>query len=75
MAACAGLTGICLIARTCQSAEADVNVVVTEWNEFRAPDLNQLRGKMRGNVLVDLRNAYLQEQAHSSGFTYLRIGR
>ena len=31
-------------------------VGVTEWNEFRALDLKQVRQMMRGNVLVDLRN-------------------
>ncbi|TFH43898.1 MAG: UDP-glucose/GDP-mannose dehydrogenase family protein, partial [Lysobacterales bacterium] len=35
--------------------DADVLVVLTEWNEFRAIDLGQLREVMRGKVLVDLR--------------------
>ena len=55
--------------------QADVTVVVTEWNEFRALDLNQLKGKMRGDVLVDLRNVYLPEQAEAAGFVYSAIGR
>jgi UDPglucose 6-dehydrogenase len=55
--------------------EADVTVVVTEWNEFRALDLRQLKAKMRGDVLVDLRNVYLPAQARSAGFTYASVGR
>ena len=50
-------------------------VVVTEWNEFRALDLGALKAKMRGNVLVDLRNVYLPAQARAAGFTYAGIGR
>ncbi|MEZ5875035.1 MAG: UDP-glucose/GDP-mannose dehydrogenase family protein [Hyphomicrobiales bacterium] len=55
--------------------QADVTVVVTEWNEFRALDLNRLKARMRGDVLVDLRNVYLPEQARAAGFTYTSIGR
>ena len=55
--------------------QADVTVVVTEWNEFRALDLNQLKGKMRGDVLIDLRNIYLPRQAEAAGFVYSAIGR
>jgi UDPglucose 6-dehydrogenase len=55
--------------------QADVTVVVTEWNEFRALDLGRLKAKMRGDVLVDLRNVYLPAQARAAGFTYMSIGR
>jgi UDPglucose 6-dehydrogenase len=55
--------------------QADAVVVLTEWNEFRALDLELLRGRMRGDVLVDLRNVYLPAQAQAAGFTYVSIGR
>ncbi len=55
--------------------QADVTVVVTEWNELRALDLDRLKASMRGNVLVDLRNVYLPAQARAAGFTYAGIGR
>ena len=55
--------------------QADVTVVVTEWNEFRALDLSRLKAKMRGDVLVDLRNVYLPAQARAAGFAYTSIGR
>ena len=64
----------------CRSAleaaeQADVVVVLTEWNEFRALDLEVLRARMRGSFLVDLRNVYLPAQASAAGFTYASIGR
>jgi len=55
--------------------QADIVVVLTEWNEFRALDLDALKASMRGNVLVDLRNVYLPAQARAAGFTYTSIGR
>ena len=54
---------------------ADVIVVLTEWNEFRALDLKHLREVMLGNVLVDLRNAYPEALAEEAGFAYYGIGR
>ena len=54
---------------------ADVLVVLTEWNEFRALDLKRMRGIMIGNVIVDLRNMYPQTLAEEAGFTYYGIGR
>jgi UDPglucose 6-dehydrogenase len=54
---------------------ADGLVVLTEWNEFRALDLEHLRDVMRGNVLVDLRNVYPAALAEKSGFTYYGVGR
>jgi UDPglucose 6-dehydrogenase len=54
---------------------ADVLVVLTEWNEFRALDLKRVRELMSGNVLVDLRNVYPEELAAQAGFVYHGIGR
>jgi UDPglucose 6-dehydrogenase len=54
---------------------ADVLVVVTEWNEFRALDLQAAKAKMRGDVLVDMRNVFPPEQAEAAGFTYSGVGR
>jgi len=64
----------------CESAveaatSADIVVVLTEWNEFRALDLVALKQVMRGDVLVDLRNIYQPRDAASAGFTYSSIGR
>ncbi len=54
---------------------ADVLVVVTEWNEFRALDLKQAKKTMRGDVLVDLRNVFPAPLAKVAGFRYLGVGR
>ena len=55
--------------------DADALVIVTEWDEFRALDLDKLAGAMRGKVLVDLRNVYGREEAQEAGLTYLGVGR
>jgi len=54
---------------------ADVLVVLTEWNEFRALDLKRVRQIMNGNVIVDLRNVYTEAFAEESGFVYYGVGR
>ena len=70
------LPGAVWCASALEAAEqADLVVVLTEWNEFRALDLESLKARMRGDVLVDLRNIYLPAQARSAGFTYTSIGR
>ena len=54
---------------------ADVTVVLTEWNEFRALDLSALNAAMRGNALVDLRNIFQPSDAVAAGLSYASIGR
>ncbi len=54
---------------------ADALVVVTEWDEFRALDLGELAGRMRGKVLVDLRNIYDRTDAEKAGLAYRGVGR
>ena len=57
------------------AAAADVTVVLTEWNEFRALDLSALKATMRGTVLVDLRNIFQPQDAIAVGLSYVSIGR
>jgi UDPglucose 6-dehydrogenase len=54
---------------------ADVLVLITEWNEFRALDLDRLGTAMRCKVLVDLRNVYRPDDLREAGFQYTSIGR
>lgn len=54
---------------------ADALAIITEWNEFRALDLEKLSDLMKGNVLIDLRNIYKPEQMAETGFHYVSIGR
>jgi UDPglucose 6-dehydrogenase len=55
---------------------ADVVVLLTEWNEFRALDLERLaRGMVRGRM-ADLRNIYDRDEALAAGFeSYVGVGR
>ena len=55
---------------------ADVVVILTEWNEFRALDLGKLARKMNTPRMADLRNIYNREDALAAGFeTYEGVGR
>jgi UDPglucose 6-dehydrogenase len=54
---------------------ADVLVIVTEWNEFRALTPEVIKSAMRGDVVVDLRNIFDAEAMLSAGFSYHNIGR
>ena len=53
----------------------DVCVLMTEWNEYRGLDLEQIRELMAGSVFVDLRNVYEAARMRNHGFTYACIGR
>lgn len=57
------------------ATDCDAVVLITEWNEFRALDLDQLGSVMRSRVLVDLRNVYRPQEAVAHGFSYTGIGR
>jgi UDPglucose 6-dehydrogenase len=54
---------------------ADVLVILTEWNEFRALDLDAVKAAMPGRLIVDLRNVLDPVVARAAGFTYESIGR
>jgi UDPglucose 6-dehydrogenase len=54
---------------------ADALFIVTEWNEFRRPDLKELKSIMRGNVIFDGRNVLDPAGTREEGFVYYGIGR
>lgn len=54
---------------------ADVVVVLTEWDQFRALDLDRIKLLMKRPVLIDLRNIYRPEDVRARGFTYASVGR
>ncbi|MEA2977476.1 MAG: UDPglucose 6-dehydrogenase [Alphaproteobacteria bacterium] len=54
---------------------ADAVVIVTEWEQFRALDLNRLKGVMRQPVMIDLRNVYQPDDVTKYGFSYSSVGR
>jgi UDPglucose 6-dehydrogenase len=49
--------------------------IVTEWEQFRALDLNRIKSVMASPIIVDLRNIYPAEELTKAGFTYDSIGR
>jgi len=55
--------------------DADVLVILTEWNEFRALDLEAVKATMAGNAVVDLRNVLDPEAALELGLSYQGLGR
>ena len=54
---------------------ADVLAVLTEWNEFRALQLDRLAKSMKRAAIVDMRNIYSPDDAVAAGFIYSSIGR
>jgi len=54
---------------------ADGLVIVTEWEQFRALDLERIKQQMACPILIDLRNIYAGEDMAAHGFLYLGIGR
>jgi UDPglucose 6-dehydrogenase len=54
---------------------ADALCIVTEWNEFRHPDFDRIRGMLKAPVIFDGRNLWEPRDMHGRGFTYYPIGR
>lgn len=54
---------------------ADALVFITEWNQFRALDMERIRGLMRSPKIADLRNIYEPEAMRALGFDYVGVGR
>ena len=64
------------VANAYEAAEdADCVVLMTEWNQYRALDLERLKNRMRAPVFIDLRNVYDPRQMQAAGFTYTGVGR
>ncbi len=54
---------------------ADAVIVMTEWNQYRALDLERLGSVMNRKNFIDLRNVYQPELVKEKGFTYVGVGR
>jgi UDPglucose 6-dehydrogenase len=54
---------------------ADALVIVTEWEQFRALDLDRLKRAMACPVIIDLRNIYQPQDVIAHGFRYESVGR
>ena len=54
---------------------ADAMVIITEWDQFRALDLDRVKTLLKSDVVVDLRNIYAPEDMAKRGFEYTSVGR
>jgi UDPglucose 6-dehydrogenase len=54
---------------------ADAVVIMTEWEQFRALDLERLKAAMKAPVVIDLRNVYRPDEMIGRGFIYESVGR
>jgi UDPglucose 6-dehydrogenase len=57
------------------AAGADFLVLATEWNAFRALDLERMGNAMRSKTMIDLRNVYEPAEMRRAGWSYASVGR
>ena len=55
--------------------DADVLVIVTEWNQFRALDMDKVKSLLKSPKIADLRNIYEPKDMRELGFEYVGVGR
>lgn len=68
--------GVTYCAKSYEACDgADGLVLVTEWNEFREPDFDRIRGLLKDPVIFDGRNIYNPEKLKDLGFSYFGVGR
>ena len=53
----------------------DALVIVTEWNQFRALDMNKVKKLLKSPKIIDLRNIYEPKEMKDLGFEYVGVGR
>ena len=54
---------------------ADALIILTEWDQFRALDLDRVKPALRSPVIIDLRNIYKPADMAERGFRYTSVGR
>jgi len=54
---------------------ADAMLILTEWDQFRALDLDRVKNALRSPIVVDLRNIYMPSDVAAKGLTYVSVGR
>lgn len=55
--------------------DADAVAILTEWNEFRALDIDRIKSLLKSAVMIDLRNIYNPDEMAAAGFSYVCVGR
>jgi UDPglucose 6-dehydrogenase len=53
----------------------DALLIATEWSDFREPDFDRMKDKMKEAIVFDGRNIYNPEKLRGKGFEYTSIGR
>lgn len=61
--------------QTAALEKADALVVVTEWKEFRSPDFDAIKAKLKAPVIFDGRNLFEPAEMKRIGIVYSGIGR
>ncbi len=70
------MPGVTMCASPYAAADGvDAIALVTEWDAFRALDLERIKAVVKAPVMVDLRNVYDPAEMRAAGFTYVSIGR
>jgi len=54
---------------------ADALVIITEWNQFRALDMERVKQMLKSPKIADLRNIYEPADMRQMGFEYVGVGR
>lgn len=54
--------------------DADALILVTEWKEFRSPDLDEIKKRLKNPIIFDGRNQYDRKELKNMGFEYFQIG-
>jgi len=54
---------------------ADALVIITEWDEFRALDMQRVKAALNAADVIDLRNIYKPDKMRAAGFNYTSVGR
>src|SRR4029078_9799679 len=55
--------------------DAEALVIVTEWNQFRALDMDKVKKLLKAPKIADLRNIYEPQDMREQGFEYVGVGR
>lgn len=70
-----GLEVKCMDSRYTALDGADALIVITEWKEFRAPDFDEIKKRLKSPVIFDGRNLYNPRKVIERGFTYYAVGK
>ena len=70
------LPGVTWCADAYEAAQgAEILVILTEWNAYRAMDMDRLGEAMSGRLIIDMRNVYRLDDMRGKGFRYVSVGR